>query len=88
MLCKVQRGTEQLEVDFCSITIDDGSNDDLLQQRLHDICREKEELQQMEIELRAQAIARAVILEMQKGFDAQIKEHANTMAKLKVSFIS
>ncbi|XXG77123.1 hypothetical protein AAC387_Pa08g1344 [Persea americana] len=78
-----ERGTEHLEVDFCSITIDGSSSDDVLQQRLHDICREKEELQQMEIELRAHATAKSVILKMQQSFDTQMKPHANTTAKLK-----
>lgn len=38
----------------------------------------------MEIELRAQVVARSEMLEMQKSLDAQIKEHANTNSKLKV----
>ncbi|XP_058104943.1 uncharacterized protein LOC131248608 isoform X2 [Magnolia sinica] len=80
---EVQHGTGPVDVDFCSVTIDSSLNSDVLQQRLHGVSRQREELQQMEIELRAQVIARSEILEMQKGFDAQIKEHANTAAKLK-----
>lgn len=80
---EVQHGTRPLEVDFCSLTIDNSPNNDLLQQRLHNISRQREELQQMEIELRAQTIARSEILELQKSFDTQMKEHANTALKLK-----
>ena len=79
--CKVQHGTEPLEVDFCAITIEGSGN---LNNDLLNISRRREELQQMEIELRAQVIARSEILEMQKSFDAQIKEQANTNSKLKV----
>ena len=45
--------------DFCSITIDGtgGLSEDILQQRLQSIVRQREELQQVEIDLRAQAIA-------------------------------
>ncbi|XP_068634135.1 uncharacterized protein [Aristolochia californica] len=80
---EVQQGTGPVDVDFCSITVDGGSNNDLLQQRLHSVSRQRDELQQLEFELRAQVIARAEIIEMQKNFDAQIKEHVNTVAKLK-----
>ncbi|XP_068634133.1 uncharacterized protein [Aristolochia californica] len=78
-----EQGTGPVDVDFCSITVDGGSNNDLLQQRLHSVSRQRDELQQLEFELRAQVIARAEIIEMQKNFDAQIKEHVNTVAKLK-----
>ncbi|KAK4836180.1 hypothetical protein QYF36_019559 [Acer negundo] len=62
----------------------DGSldNDKLLQQRLHSFARQREELQHLEIDLRAQMIARTEIMEMQNSFDAQIKEHAGLAAKL------
>ncbi|XXG68087.1 hypothetical protein AAC387_Pa06g1260 [Persea americana] len=75
-----EHGTEPLEVDFCAITIEGSGN---LNNDLLNISRRREELQQMEIELRAQVIARSEILEMQKSFDAQIKEQANTNSKLK-----
>ncbi|EXB43113.1 hypothetical protein L484_002581 [Morus notabilis] len=72
---------EPLDVDFCSITIDGSLDNDLLQRRLHDVTRQREEMQHMEIELRAQIIARSELIEMQNSFDAQIKEHANTSSK-------
>ncbi|KAK9122269.1 hypothetical protein Syun_019886 [Stephania yunnanensis] len=73
---EVQQGTGQLDVDFCSITVEGGGGLDngLLQQRLHSVSRQREELQEMEIELRAQVIARSEIVEMQKRFDVQMKE--------------
>ncbi|XP_062119999.1 uncharacterized protein LOC133834409 isoform X2 [Humulus lupulus] len=79
---EVQRGREPLDVDFCSITINGSSDHDLLQQRLHDVSRQREELQHMETELRAQIIARSEMIEMQNSFDAQIKEHSSAAAKL------
>lgn len=84
MLIKVQHGREPADVDFCSITVDGSLDDDILQQRIHNVTRQREELQQMEVELRAQAIARSRILEMQSSCDAKIKAHANAASKLEV----
>ncbi|KAK6262554.1 hypothetical protein QUC31_008370 [Theobroma cacao] len=79
---EVQHGREPADVDFCSITVDGSLDDDILQQRIHNVTRQREELQQMEVELRAQAIARSRILEMQSSCDAKIKAHANAASKL------
>lgn len=73
-----------MDVDFCSITIDGGLDNDILQQKLHALVKQREELQLVEIELRAQNIARSEILRMQNNFDAQIKEHGNANCKLQV----
>ena len=81
---KVQQGREPLNVDFSSISIDGNSDNDILQQRLNDVTRQREDLQQMEIELRAQVIARSEILEMRKRFDAQMKEHNSAAFKMQV----
>ncbi|URE46804.1 hypothetical protein MUK42_33260 [Musa troglodytarum] len=73
-------------VDYCAITIDADdaeSNGDILQQKLQEIMRQREELQQMEIELQARAIARSEILEVQNSFEVQLKEHMNINADLK-----
>lgn len=81
----MQQGREPADVDFCSITVDGSlDNDSILQQRLHSVSRQREDLQHLEIELRAQVIARTEILEMQNSFDAQIKEHASAATKLQV----
>ncbi|XP_010267437.1 PREDICTED: uncharacterized protein LOC104604674 isoform X3 [Nelumbo nucifera] len=80
---EVQQGTGPLDVDFCSITVDGSLDNDILQKRLHGVSRQREQLQQMEIELRAQLIARSEITEVQTSFDARIKEHTNVAAKLK-----
>ncbi|KAL7003676.1 hypothetical protein U1Q18_004825 [Sarracenia purpurea var. burkii] len=79
---EVLQGKEPADVDFCSITIDGSSDSDILQQRLHSIVRQREEMQQMEMELRAQIIARSDIMEMKNSFDAQVKEHAKANVKL------
>ncbi|CAO2170132.1 unnamed protein product [Urochloa humidicola] len=69
----------------CAITIDGsgGLSEDILQQRLQSVVRQREELQQVEIELRAQAIAHPQIIEAQQSFQAAAKEHAATAANLK-----
>lgn len=82
LIYEVQQGREPVDVDFCSITIDGSSNNDILQQRLLSVVKQKEELQQMEVELRAQLIARSEIMEIRNSFDAQIKEHATANVKL------
>ncbi|OEL32885.1 hypothetical protein BAE44_0006097, partial [Dichanthelium oligosanthes] len=71
--------------DFCAITIDGsgGLSEDILQQRLQSVVRQREELQQVEIELRAQAIAHPQIIQAQHSFQAAAKEHAAAAAKLK-----
>lgn len=87
MICcsiKVQQGREPLDVDFCSITVDGSLDEDLLPQRLHNVTRQREDLQRTEIELTAQMIARSEIMRMQSDFDAQINERANAAAKLQV----
>lgn len=81
---KVQQGREPLDVDFCSMTVDGALDNDIMQQRIHNVARQREELEHVEIELRAQMIARTEIMEMQNRFDAQLKEHANAASKLQV----
>ncbi|PPD84387.1 hypothetical protein GOBAR_DD18702 [Gossypium barbadense] len=81
-LYEMQHGGEPADADFFPITVDGSLDDDILQQRIHDVARQREQLQQMEVELRAQAIARSSVLEMQSRYDAEIKAHANTAAKL------
>lgn len=73
------------DVDFCSITID-GSMDNELQQRLHSVVKQKEELQHIETELRAEIIARSQIIALQSTYDSQMKEHVNANVKLQVCF--
>ncbi|OAY59564.1 uncharacterized protein LOC110625778 isoform X2 [Manihot esculenta] len=80
---EVQRAREPADVDFCSINVNGSLDNDIMQQRIHSITRQREELQHVEIELKAQLISRSEILEMQHSFDAQIKEHKDAAAKLK-----
>ncbi|XP_062194849.1 uncharacterized protein LOC133898249 isoform X2 [Phragmites australis] len=79
-----EEGAGGLE-NFCSITIDGcgGLSEDILQQRLQSVVRQREELQQVEVELRAQALAHPQIIEVQQSFQAAAKEHAAAAAKLK-----
>lgn len=84
LLFKVQQEREPLDMHFSSMTIDGNSNNDILQQRLHGIARQREELQQMEIDLRAQMIIRSEITGMRNSFEAQVKEHADAVVRLQV----
>ncbi|XP_038708807.1 uncharacterized protein LOC120003788 [Tripterygium wilfordii] len=77
-----QHRRQPADVDFFSITVDGSSDGSIVEQRLHGIARQRQELQQMEAELRAQMIARSEIKVMQTNCNAQIKEHANITAKL------
>ncbi|XVE58288.1 hypothetical protein DITRI_Ditri04bG0158400 [Diplodiscus trichospermus] len=77
-----EHAREPADVDFCSITVDGSLDDDILQQQIHNVTRQREELQQMEVVLRAEAIARSRILEIQSSYDAKIKAHANAASKL------
>ncbi|CAN1251065.1 hypothetical protein LINPERPRIM_LOCUS7609 [Linum perenne] len=77
-----EHGREPVDVDFCSITVDGSLGNDILGQRVLAVARQREELQQMEIELKAQMIARSEIMEMQNSFDSQIKEHEESTVKL------
>ncbi|XP_039115879.1 uncharacterized protein MG269 homolog [Dioscorea cayenensis subsp. rotundata] len=77
-----EEGVGSLDVDFCSIRIDSG-NDDPLQQQLHHISMQRQELQRMEIELRAQVIVKSEILDVQNNYEAQLKEQSGVAAKLK-----
>ncbi|KAL3524450.1 hypothetical protein ACH5RR_017284 [Cinchona calisaya] len=82
LIYEVQQGREPADVDFCSITIDGSLGNDVLHQRLHSVVKQREELQQMETDLRAQLIARGEIMEMRNSYDAKIKEHTNANIKL------
>jgi len=80
----VQQGREPLDVDFCSITVDGTLDNDILQQQLHNVVRQRQELLQMEIDLKAQIIARTEIMDMRNSFDAQLKDNVNNTTKLQV----
>lgn len=82
----MQQRRERLDVDFCSITVDGTlDNDDILSQQIHSVVRQRQEILQMEIELKAQMIARTELMELRSTFDAQLKEHANHSNKLQAS---
>ncbi|XP_073035517.1 uncharacterized protein [Primulina eburnea] len=77
-----EHGRESINLDFCSLTIDRGLDNNVLQQRLQTVAKQREELQHIEIELRGQLFASSKILELQKTYDAQIHEHVNANIKL------
>ncbi|XP_024394790.1 uncharacterized protein [Physcomitrium patens] len=56
--------------------------EDALEQQLLDISRKREQLQQAELELRAQFIARSEVHRMQSNYEEQSKQHAEIVASL------
>ncbi|XP_023642122.1 uncharacterized protein LOC17875623 isoform X2 [Capsella rubella] len=69
-----ENGREPVDLGYYSITMDG----ELLQQQIHNISKQKGELQQMEIELRAQMMA----MEIKRNFESQSTEYANAAARM------
>ncbi|XP_057823783.2 uncharacterized protein LOC131036010 isoform X1 [Cryptomeria japonica] len=80
----VQQANIQLDNDLGSISIESGlsNNEDSMQQGLHEIVRQREQLQRMEIDLRARFIAQADVFRIQTEFEEQTKQHASIVASL------
>lgn len=76
-----EQGREPLDVDFCSMTMDGTLDIDILQQQILNAVSQRREILQMEIELKAQIIARSELLKMRNTYEAQLKEHANNASK-------
>lgn len=58
--------------------------EDALEQQLLDVSRKREQLQQAELELRAQFIARSEVHRMQNSYEEQSKQHSDIVASLQV----
>ncbi|KFK26988.1 hypothetical protein AALP_AA8G319700 [Arabis alpina] len=69
-----ENGREPVDLDFYGSC----SDAELLEQRIHAVSRQKGELQQLEIELRAQMMA----MEIQRNFESQSAEYANAAARM------
>ncbi|KAJ3692668.1 hypothetical protein LUZ60_011763 [Juncus effusus] len=76
---------EGRETEFHAIAVEGiaGLSDEMIQQRLQTVMRQREELQGFEIELRAQAISRPQIVEV----EAQLKEQISVATKLKEQLV-
>nr|XP_043615124.1 uncharacterized protein LOC122587110 isoform X2 [Erigeron canadensis] len=75
----IYEGGEQESVDYFSINVDGGGNDEL---HLDDIVKQREQLQHLEVDLKARLIARSEVMAMQERFDSQMKEHITSSVKL------
>uniref|UniRef100_A0A1J3IC04 DUF7725 domain-containing protein n=1 Tax=Noccaea caerulescens TaxID=107243 RepID=A0A1J3IC04_NOCCA len=74
-----ENGREQVGLDYFSIRMDGRCSDaELLEQRIHTVSKQKGELEQLEIELRAQMMA----MEIQRNFESQSAEYANAAARM------
>lgn len=81
----MQNGREQVGLDYFSIRMDGRCSDaELLEQRIHNVSKEKGELERLEIELRAQMMA----MEIQRNFESQSAEFANAAARMQVGSCS
>eukprot|EP00252_Welwitschia_mirabilis_P005813 TRINITY_DN1640_c0_g1_i2.p1 TRINITY_DN1640_c0_g1~~TRINITY_DN1640_c0_g1_i2.p1 ORF type:complete len:854 (+),score=213.93 TRINITY_DN1640_c0_g1_i2:292-2853(+) len=78
----VQQSNGQLDIGLGSLSLDGGNSEESLQQRLHEITRQREQLQQLEIDLKTQFIVKAKVMRLQSGFDEQAKQHASIVADL------
>ncbi|KAI3756967.1 hypothetical protein L6452_04499 [Arctium lappa] len=75
----IYEGREPVNVDFFSISVDGGSDHEL---HLDDVVKQREQLQHLEVNLKARLIARSEVMGMQERFDSQIKEHITATVKL------
>ncbi|KAI3705866.1 hypothetical protein L1987_76115 [Smallanthus sonchifolius] len=76
MIYEVHQGREPVNVDFFV----DGVSDHEL--HLDDVVKQREQLQHLEVDLKARLIARSEVIGIQEQFDSQIKEHITSNVKL------
>ncbi|CAH2070068.1 unnamed protein product [Thlaspi arvense] len=73
-----ENGREPGDLDFYSITMDGSCSDGELLEQIRNVSRQKGELQQREIELRAQMMA----MEIQRNFESRSAEYENAAARM------
>lgn len=76
-------------VSLSTLSIESGvgameNSNEALEQRLHEVVRKREQLQQAEVELRAEFMARSEVHCIQNRFEEQTKQHAEIVASLQV----
>ncbi|KAL8233078.1 hypothetical protein R6Q57_002856 [Mikania cordata] len=70
---------EPVNADFFSITVDGVSDHEL---HLDDVVKQREQLQHLEVNLKARIIARSEVTGIQERYDSQIKDHITSNLKL------
>ncbi|XP_023771737.1 uncharacterized protein LOC111920395 isoform X3 [Lactuca sativa] len=75
---KLGQGDERLVYEGRE-SVNGGSDHEL---RLDDVVKQREQLQHLEVNLKARLIARSEVMGMQERFDSQIKEHITASVKL------
>ncbi|ESQ43133.1 hypothetical protein EUTSA_v10012857mg [Eutrema salsugineum] len=73
-----ENGREPGDLDFYSIAMDGSCSDGELLEQIRSVSRQKGELQQREIELRAQMMA----MEIQRNFESRSAEYENAAARM------
>uniref|UniRef100_A0A251UNT4 DUF7725 domain-containing protein n=1 Tax=Helianthus annuus TaxID=4232 RepID=A0A251UNT4_HELAN len=77
LIYEVHQGGETVNVDYFSV---DGVSEHEL--HLDEVVKQREELQHLEVNLKARLIARSEVIGIQERFDSQIKEHITSNVKL------
>ncbi|KAI3808756.1 hypothetical protein L1987_24717 [Smallanthus sonchifolius] len=73
------QGREPLDLNFFSIAVAGGSDPEVC---LDEVVKQREQLQHLEVHLKARLIARSEVMKMQERFDSQIKDHITANLKL------
>ncbi|KAD5508932.1 hypothetical protein E3N88_16635 [Mikania micrantha] len=76
---KVHQVGEPVNADFFSIMVDGVSDHEL---HLDDVVKQKEQLQHLEVNLKARLIATSEVTGIHERFDSQIKDHITSNLKL------
>lgn len=85
---RVNQQAEHLDSTMMGLPIDSpmlsSSNNlgDSLEQRFHEVMQQREQFQRMEVEIRAQFVARSEVMRVQRSFDEQSKQQASIVASL------
>ncbi|KAK1431628.1 hypothetical protein QVD17_08119 [Tagetes erecta] len=79
LIYEVNQGRESVNGEFFSSNVDGVSDHEL---HLDEIVKQREQLEHLEINLKARLIARSEVIGIQERFDSQIKDHITSNLKL------
>ncbi|KAI3704823.1 hypothetical protein L1987_75052 [Smallanthus sonchifolius] len=75
----IYEGREPLDLNFFSIAVASGSDPEVC---LDEVVKQREQLQHLEVYLKARLMARSEVMKLQERFDSQIKDHITANLKL------
>ncbi|XP_076952040.1 uncharacterized protein LOC143625639 [Bidens hawaiensis] len=79
LIYEVHQGRESVNGDYFSVTVD-GVNEHEL--HLEEVVKQREQLQQIEVNMKARLIANSELMGIQERYESQIKEHITSNLKL------